>query len=533
MQMSECSSQLFIYKIREEPSSSSQPLKVSHSITIKSDLSVRVVIHGHELNTTTCDTLLIPEQINTQTLTVLLLEIENLNVCPGHPDKQFVHMVNERNGRLLNSFGETAAYIDKEHSVDCSGERYSETVRTYNCQLLTNKHRCSSCVRYRDTIRSMYHRWLKQQDEPKCVSTHSHVNERWLNTDEMKQKTDQLKSRLRTTERRNVYLEYKIKEDIDKKSIEVDKELNNGLVDIMNEYSDKINQQYEENSFHHLFWNEQVKNVTKSPKLRRWHPMIIRWCLHLKMLSSGAYNVLRRVLVLPCGRTLRDYTHFIQAGVGIQAEVTQQLMTAVNMDDLKDYEKHVSMKIKEGLVYNKNEGKIVGFVDLGEVNNTFASFEQSLAQSTNHAHLPIAKHMLVFMVRGLFMSLKFPYAQYPTADLTADNLFPLAWDVVRHLEATGFKVVSLTADKGSCNPKFFRLHRQAGAAISDVVYKVPNPYSSDGRNIYFISDVPHLIKTVRNAWSNSFGHSHARALWVSISSCREWFKIMCNLRELH
>jgi len=45
------------------------------------------------------------------------------------------------------------------------------------------------------------------------------------------------------------------------------------------------------------------------------------------MLSSGAYNVLKKALVLPCGRTLREYTHFIQAGVGIQAEVTQQLMT--------------------------------------------------------------------------------------------------------------------------------------------------------------------------------------------------------------
>jgi len=81
--------------------------------------------------------------------------------------------------------------------------------------------------------------------------------------------------------------------------------------------------------------------------------------------------------------------------------------------------------------------------------------------------------------------------------------------VVRNLEAAGFKVVSLTADKGSCNPKFFRLHCQAGAAISDTIYKVPNPYSSDGRNIYFISDVPHLIKSVMNAWSNSFGHSQA------------------------
>ena len=513
MQQSECNSQLFIYKIQEEPSSSSQPLKLSHSVTVRSDLSVRIVVHGHELNSVTCDSLSIPEQINVQTLTTLLLEIEKLNVCQGHPDKQFVHMVKDKKGRLLNSSGEIAAYIDS----------YTETVRTSNCQLLTDKHRCSNCSIYRDTIRCMYHRWCKQQDEPKVVSTHSHVNERWLNTTEMKQKTKQLKSRLRTTEKRNVYLEQKIKEAINKKSIEVDKELSNGLVDIMNEHSNQISQQYNENSFHHLFWNEQIKNMTRFPKQRRWHPMIIRWCLHLKMLSSGAYDVLRRVLVLPCGRTLRDYTHFIQAGVGIQAEVTEQLMSAVNMDNLKDYEKHISvvfdeMKIKEGLVYNKNEGEIVGFVDLGAVNNTLVSFEQSLTQSTTQPRLPIAKHMLVFMVRGLFISLKFPYAQHPTSDLTADSLFPLAWDVIRHLESAGFKVVSLTADKGSCNPKFFRLHRQASSVISDVVYKVPNPYSSDGRCIYFISDVPHLIKTVRNAWSNSFGHSHARALWVSRSS---------------
>ena len=58
-------------------------------------------------------------------------------------------------------------------------------------------------------------------------------------------------------------MEHKIKEDIDKKSIKVNKELSNGLVDIMNEYSDKINQQYEDNSFHHLFWNEQVKEHDK------------------------------------------------------------------------------------------------------------------------------------------------------------------------------------------------------------------------------------------------------------------------------
>jgi len=68
--------------------------------------------------------------------------------------------------------------------------------------------------------------------------------------------------------------------------------------------------------------------------------------------------------------------------------------------------------------------------------------------------------MLVFIVWGLFINLEFPYAQYPTSDLTADSLFPLMWEVIHHLEGAGFKVIWLTADKGSCNPKFYHLHHK-------------------------------------------------------------------------
>ena len=138
----------------------------------------------------------------------------------------------------------------------------------------------------------------------------------------------------------------------------------------MCEYSNEVSSRYKENSFQHLFWKEQLKNLAKQPKQRRWHPMLVRWCLHLRMLSSTAYDTLRRVLVLPCGRTLRDYTHFIESGIGIQPEVTQQLLTAMKYDTLDDHQKYVSvifdeMKIKEGLVYDKHQCKVVGFVDVG------------------------------------------------------------------------------------------------------------------------------------------------------------------------
>ena len=46
------------------------------------------------------------------------------------------------------------------------------------------------------------------------------------------------------------------------------------------------------------------------------------------------------------------------------------------MESLEEYQKYVAvvfdeMKIKGGIVYNKHECKIVGFVNLGAVNSTF------------------------------------------------------------------------------------------------------------------------------------------------------------------
>lgn len=73
----------------------------------------------------------------------------------------------------------------------------------------------------------------------------------------------------------------------------------------------------------------------------------------------------------------------------------------------------------------------------------------------------------------------------------------------------GFRVMALVTDGLAANRRLFSLHDQSSE--DDLVYKVPNPHSAEERYVFFISDPPHLIKTVRNAWS-----SKARKLWVSI-----------------
>lgn len=152
------------------------------------------------------------------------------------------------------------------------------------------------------------------------------------------------------------------------------------------------------------------------------------------------------------------------------------------------------MKIKEGLVYNKHPGEMIGFTDLGDTNNELMKLEQGTE------HPPIANHVLTIMVRGILFKMEFPYAHFGTQGATADFLYPIMWEAVRLLEADGIKVLCITAYGDSPNRKFFKMHKTPDLSVP---YKAKNPYAKDKQRVYFISDPPHLIKTVRNCWSHS------------------------------
>ena len=116
MQTCACSSRLFI---QESPSSSSHPLQIPCFVTMASDLSWTAAVNLHELTNDICTTLftLIPKIVDKDTLTALVSQIDNMNICPRLPDKKFIEMVSEQKGKLFNSSGEVAAYLDRGHEV--------------------------------------------------------------------------------------------------------------------------------------------------------------------------------------------------------------------------------------------------------------------------------------------------------------------------------------------------------------------------------------------------------------------------------
>ncbi len=133
----------------------------------------------------------------------------------------------------------------------------------------------------------------------------------------------------------------------------------------------------------------------------------------MKFKSSSAYDALRStgVLTLPSERTLRDYTHWMKGQVGFSSSLNRELIKEANVNEEKD--KYMvlvldEMKVREDLVFDKHSCRLIGFVNLGEINQTLDKFKRQCKggeQVINDES--VATHMLVFMIRGLFTSLEF------------------------------------------------------------------------------------------------------------------------------
>ena len=166
--------------------------------------------------------------------------------------------------------------------------------------------------------------------------------------------------------------------------------------------------------------------------------------------------------------------------------------------------------VKDDLVYDKHEGTLVGFVNLGETNNQLLQFQSSLSSGNPTPSLAKSTCMLVLMVRGLFSTLNFPYAQFACSTLTGDLLFDPIWEAISRLERQSFRVLALSCDGASPNRKLWKMH----GGGEGVTYKVKNVFAAEGeRFLYFISDPPHLLKTIRNCWWNKNRH-----LWVGLNT---------------
>ena len=302
--------------------------------------------------------------------------------------------------------------------------------------------------------------------------------------------------------------------EIKTSSVKVSTELNTDMITIMSNTD-----QSEISPFMKFFWEEQQKYLNSSPTGIRYHPMIIRYCLSLAAKSSAVYDEIRYdkksgtgFLVLPSLRRLRDYKNYIRPQRGFNKEIISELRNKTK--DFSENEKYVTllmdeMKIQENLVWDKHTGELIGYVDLGDIHTNYATLSK-VDQ--------IASNVLVFLIRSIVNPFKFTLANFATTAATATQMFPIMWKAISICELNSIKVLAVTCDGAPQNRKLFKMHfhmtRENDVNPNvDVTYRTINMFSPDKRFLYFIADVPHLLKTARNCLSNSGSGKLTRYMW--------------------
>ena len=209
--------------------------------------------------------------------------------------------------------------------IDHQSLAYS-TIRRSNCEFLLppdSPAKCKECKSHENTLRAQ----LSSDNKSVSVSRtdpSSHTSYMRLNEEEKVERRRNLHEKLRQTQKEKDKLKAKLAKLISVQGVEINSSTNADLQSIVESEASQVMETFPPGSFQRIFWEQQAEAASRNDNRgMRWHPLMIRRCLYLRHRSSGAYESLHNsgCLVLSSQRTLRDYTHFVNAAPGFSAEV--------------------------------------------------------------------------------------------------------------------------------------------------------------------------------------------------------------------
>ncbi|VVC30477.1 Transposase protein [Cinara cedri] len=135
------------------------------------------------------------------------------------------------------------------------------------------------------------------------------------------------------------------------------------------------------------------------------------------------------------------------------------------------------------------------------------SYDVSLKSFIGNVTLPnhngVANHALVFMLTGILSRQKQSVAYYFTSDVVKGNTFkPIIIQIVIKAEELGLKVNSVTFYMGACNRAMwtsFVIHCLPAHLQNNILH----PCDPECKKLYFLLDVPHLLKNIKQALFNN------------------------------
>lgn len=138
-----------------------------------------------------------------------------------------------------------------------------------------------------------------------------------------------------------------------------------------------------------------------------------------------------------------------------------------------------AMAIRKHLDYDSHKQEFIGYTDLGNGQDSTTE----------------AKEALVIMMVGVTAGWKAPVAYYLTAGLTAESQKVLVSHLLSKLAELNFEVTAITMDGHPTNVAMASL---LGAKLEIRLNATQPFFMLDGRKVYIIFDLCHMIKLLRN-----------------------------------
>ncbi|XP_078583756.1 uncharacterized protein LOC144866272 [Branchiostoma floridae x Branchiostoma japonicum] len=180
------------------------------------------------------------------------------------------------------------------------------------------------------------------------------------------------------------------------------------------------------------------------------------------------------------------------------------------------------VKIKEGLVWEANSNKLVGFVDLDDTPIDLSTVTSKSPDAHVPCHENVATHVMQFMFKSLFAPFSFPVAYFLTKGFTGLQINRMFWSGVSLLHDFGFHTMLSVCDGASANRTFIRMN------CGETGHMCQNPFSSGP--LFFMSDPPHLMKKLRNNLYSS-GHERYNTRCLSYNGKFMIWKHICSVYD--
>lgn len=259
--------------------------------------------------------------------------------------------------------------------------------------------------------------------------------------------------------------------------------------------------------------NDEILECLKSgrPEMQ-YSPVIREFSLGLKFHSTAAYEFVRSKFNnnLPTVRSIQKWCESVDGSPGISTDALESIQKKAVLYANENGDKEMpvclisdEMSVKKNVSWNRNVREFSGFAEYVNKSTSDA------AELDNK--LPLANNALVFMIVG--RDFKIPVAYYLLAGLDATTRAALTIEVIKGVNETGARIMTLTSDGLAANVTV--------ANLLGADFKNNQPYftspTNENHKIYVIWDAPHLIKIARGRFATkSLFHNEKPLKWELI-----------------